>query len=264
VGRVTIGRWTDDLSVGDARIDAQHRSIFECAGALEADLAGSHPDHTARALAFLRRYALQHFTAEEALLQRAGYPELASHRDLHAALAAQVVEAEARFQGREPGAPEAVRAILARILDHIRAEDARFASCLQPRAKPADSHPLGRSLTAVEEDHHRLFRYIHDLGEAVRRGQGGAALEALMPQLETFCREHFRREELLMELTGYPGVDGHLAAHRELRDGLAGLGIRQREGADVSAEVLGLLDRWSLKHLTGEDFLLASYLWSRT
>ena len=30
-------------------------------------------------------------------------------------------------------------------------------------------------------------------------------------------------------------VDGHLAAHRELRDGLAGLGIRQREGADVSA-----------------------------
>ena len=49
-----------------------------------------------------------------------------------------------------------------------------------------------------------------------------------------------------------------------LKDGLAGLGIRHREGADVSAEVLGLLDRWSLKHLTGEDFLLASYLWSRT
>lgn len=260
---MTIERWTDDLSVGDARIDAQHRSIFERAGALEADLAAGHPDHPKRALAFLRRYAMQHFTAEEALLERAGYAALAVHRDIHQALTAQVVEAEARFEGGDPSAAGAVLGVLARILDHIRQEDAKFSSCLQPQPKSADSHPMGRSLLAVEEDHHRLFQYIHNLGEAVRRGQGRAALDELLPRLEAFCRDHFRREELLMELTGYPGVEGHLAAHRDLREGLEARARQHRDGLDAAAGVLELLDRWSLKHLTGEDFLLASYLWSR-
>lgn len=262
---MAIERWTDDLSVGDARIDAQHRSIFERAGALEAELATGHPDNPRRALAFLRRYAMQHFSAEEALLERAGYPELGPHREVHQALTAQVVEAEARFQGGDARAADAVLVVLARILAHIRQEDAKFCDCLRPRPQPkaTDSHPMGRSLLAVEEDHHRLFQYLHELGEAVRHGLGEAALDDLLPRLETFCRDHFRREELLMELTGYPGVEGHLAGHRELRDGLQALGERHRKGLETAAGVLDLLDQWSLKHLTGEDFLLASYLWSR-
>lgn len=262
---MAIQSWTDELSVGDQRIDAQHRSIFELAGAVEADLAEGRFEDLKRILAFLRRYVMQHFTAEEALLERAGYPQRERHRELHRELSGQVVEAEARFQKEDPRSSEAVAEVLVRIVDHIRIEDALYRSCLGELSRPiqAISHPLGRSLLAVEEDHHRLFQHIRELGEAVHTGQGEQKLQSLLPLLEEFCRDHFRREELLMEFTGYPGVETHQHGHCELRDNLAQLAEQQRNGLDVAAAVLELLDRWSLKHLTSEDFQLASYLWSR-
>lgn len=262
---MSIQSWTDELSVGDERIDAQHRSIFELAGAVEADLAEGRSEDLKRILAFLRRYVMQHFAAEEALLERAGYLQRERHLELHRELSGQVVEAEARFQKGEPSSGENVAEVLVRIVDHIRVEDALYRSCLGALSQPKQpiSHPLGRSLLAVEEDHHRLFKHIHELGMAVRAGQGEQKLQTLLPLLGEFCRDHFRREELLMEFSGYPGVETHNHGHCELRDNLAELADRYRNGLDAAAGVLELLDRWSLKHLTGEDFLLASYLWSR-
>ena len=262
--RVAIGRWTDDLSVGDARIDAQHRSIFDFAGVLEMDLANDSGGDPKRALAFLRRYVIQHFAAEETLLKRADYEKILQHQDLHRGLTAQVVEAEARFQDQDPRAAQSVVEVLVAIIEHIRNADAQFSGfiCSLSSRKSSDSHPLSRSLLAVEEDHHRLFQYIHDFGAAVKAGRARPVLENLLPELEDFCRDHFRREELLMELTGYTGADRHCTAHQELRDGLRELRERHQNGIDATKAMLDLLDRWSLEHLTGEDFLLASYLWS--
>jgi hemerythrin len=261
---VAIGSWTEELSVGDARLDAQHRSIFELAAAAEADLAQGRGEDLRRILAFLRRYVMQHFAAEEALLERAGYAQRDGHLELHRELSRQVVEAEARFQEGDPRSGEPVLEALARIIDHIRVEDALYRGCLRALSRPrqADGHPLGRSLLAVEEDHHRLFQHIRALREEVRAGRGRNGLDALLPQLEGFCRDHFRREELLMEISGYPGAERHCEGHCELRDGLATLAERHHDGSDVSTAMLGLLDRWSLQHLTSEDFQLASYLWS--
>jgi hemerythrin len=64
-----------------------------------------------------------------------------------------------------------------------------------------------------------------------------------------------------MELTAYPGMPAHKVSHQELREGLSQQLERHRQGLDSAVGVLELLDRWTLQHLTCEDFELASYLW---
>lgn len=256
-------RWTEDLSVGDARIDAQHRSIFEHVALLEADLAAGRGVDAQREVAFLRRYAMQHFAAEEALLERWAWPEGARHQRLHQDLAAAVLEAEARIQEGGEAAAAAAAGVVTGILDHIRMEDARFGAFFREHTRrTGEGHPLGRSLRAVEADHHLLFQHLHDLTAGIREGDGEAVLESLLPRLRAFCRDHFRREEMMMDLTGYAGAESHRAEHRDLRAGLEALGRLQAEGEPAAAQGLALLDRWTLAHLTGEDFRLAAFLWS--
>ncbi len=76
--------WEESLSIGVADIDAQHRHLIEMvnivAGAVELndgqDLAGA-------ALRSLCDYAVEHFAAEEALMDMDTYPEYDLHVSEH-------------------------------------------------------------------------------------------------------------------------------------------------------------------------------------
>ncbi|HMV00745.1 MAG TPA: bacteriohemerythrin [Rhodocyclaceae bacterium] len=69
--------WDDRFSVGVAEFDDQHRRLAELINQL-GDCIGQSAGSEAVAdvLSALSEYASTHFEAEEALLQRLGYPEL--------------------------------------------------------------------------------------------------------------------------------------------------------------------------------------------
>lgn len=84
--------WTDELVIGVEEIDAQHKSIVDKINELELALG----DRMACAnldelLQFLRDYTNQHFRAEEALMDRIGYPGLAEQREHHDAFSDNVI-----------------------------------------------------------------------------------------------------------------------------------------------------------------------------
>jgi hemerythrin len=70
--------WQDFYTVGEERIDEQHRTLFTMIN----ELAGDLPDRAER-LDKLLEYARYHFTAEEAILDARGYARLNDQRSEH-------------------------------------------------------------------------------------------------------------------------------------------------------------------------------------
>jgi hemerythrin len=78
--------WSDELSVGVARIDAQHRELIARTNALlEALPAGEGPASVAAVdtLMFLSDYVVHHFADEERFMAEVAFPGLPAHRVEH-------------------------------------------------------------------------------------------------------------------------------------------------------------------------------------
>jgi hemerythrin len=70
-------------SVGHDVLDAQHEAIASVLELTKKRVEADDPSGTARALAALWDEAVNHFTLEEALMEKFSYPELAAHRASH-------------------------------------------------------------------------------------------------------------------------------------------------------------------------------------
>jgi len=72
--------WEDCYSVGNPKLDEQHKKIFELASRLpeEVDVI-----ETRSLINQLNKYVLDHFSHEEELMQKIDFPLLAEHKLLH-------------------------------------------------------------------------------------------------------------------------------------------------------------------------------------
>jgi hemerythrin-like metal-binding protein/PAS domain S-box-containing protein len=80
--------WNDTFSVGVAEMDAQHRKLLILINQLvdcHATRDGTASEKFHDVLSSMFDYALVHFKAEEAYLQRIGYPQLSAHEKEHSA-----------------------------------------------------------------------------------------------------------------------------------------------------------------------------------
>jgi hemerythrin len=77
--------WTEDLAVGVEEIDSQHKELFRRIHTLvEAIKKGECKFVIDGVIKFLEEYAAHHFSEEEALMVRSGYPEYPRHKEQHA------------------------------------------------------------------------------------------------------------------------------------------------------------------------------------
>jgi hemerythrin len=87
--------WDDTYSVKVNRCDLEHQRLFGIINALQdAMSAGKGRNVVQRIVRELNAYAKTHFSSEEMLLERAGYPALARHRSEHQAFIAEVTHFE--------------------------------------------------------------------------------------------------------------------------------------------------------------------------
>jgi hemerythrin len=129
--------WRKEYEIGVERIDEQHRELFRRVGRLvEAFRAGKRAEVGAT-LAFLRTYVVEHFSAEQAEMVAAGYPEAAAHASAHARFVGDLVTLESRHD-HDPSSPWLATSLtidLARWLrDHILGMDQKLGEFLRSRA----------------------------------------------------------------------------------------------------------------------------------
>ncbi|MDR1597212.1 MAG: bacteriohemerythrin, partial [Treponema sp.] len=77
-------QWDDSFVTGIKLIDARHMRLFETVNRLlDACEQGKGQEELTKSLAFLTEYTIKHFSEEEALQQKYGYPEYQAHRQIH-------------------------------------------------------------------------------------------------------------------------------------------------------------------------------------
>ncbi|SDE97696.1 bacteriohemerythrin [Rhodospira trueperi] len=125
--------WGKDLETGIDLIDRDHRVLvdllnqaYDCIGAEEeASTLGS-------VLNTLVDYTQYHFAREERLMQAAGFPELALHREMHQKLSQRARESRSEYL-RNPGsvnAREVMEFLRSWLIDHILKQDFRYRSAV--------------------------------------------------------------------------------------------------------------------------------------
>jgi len=72
-------KWDDSYSVGDDRLDDQHKGLIRLINRLDSGIP------VPIALDELQTYVDEHFREEEAMLEAVGYPDLEAHKMQHAA-----------------------------------------------------------------------------------------------------------------------------------------------------------------------------------
>lgn len=130
--------WDESYSVGVALLDQHHRHLAELINRLAACAAERGvSENVAGILEALVSYAEYHFHHEEAMMEEAGYPGLAAHREEHLAFCERIADT----------CYTAMHGLIAIDLlldyltrwwkEHILSEDMNYRSALAPCQSPA-------------------------------------------------------------------------------------------------------------------------------
>lgn len=77
--------WKDDLSIGVTQIDSQHKELIQRIDSLfEACNKGKGRDEVQKVIDYLGDYVVTHFSDEEGLQKKYGYPGYNNHKAMHA------------------------------------------------------------------------------------------------------------------------------------------------------------------------------------
>ena len=91
--------WSDNMSVGVARIDKEHQKLIELINLLHSEMsAGKSNQVMDKVLDELIGYTKNHFATEEMLFRTYNYPQAAVHKQEHDSLTKKVLELQAEFK----------------------------------------------------------------------------------------------------------------------------------------------------------------------
>ena len=117
------------------------------------------------------------------------------------------------------------------------------------------SPALAVGIPEIDAQHQELFRRAERLVSALRAGDRGE-VEPLVRYLTDYVVEHFSAEERYMREIGYPGLEGHRAAHDTFREDLAEMvADYEKKGPTplVALTMHNWLSDWLRRHVGGLD-----------
>ena len=124
--------WNDSYSVQVEMCDKQHQRLFAIMNELaDAMRAGRGNDVVAKTVGDLLTYTRTHFQQEEGLMQKAGYPQLASHQAMHRKFEADVAALEQQTkEGRAANSIQVLNLLRDWLLNHIQKVDKQYSQPL--------------------------------------------------------------------------------------------------------------------------------------
>ncbi|THB71370.1 MAG: hypothetical protein D6E12_01355 [Desulfovibrio sp.] len=126
--------WTEDLSVNNTTLNAQHKKLLNMLNELETAILLNQGDvRYHEIITKMSNYAKEHFQTEEALLTEHAFPDVEEHISEHDEFVANLMilmfEPEA-----EDNTPENVLAFLKEwLVNHIMGTDKQYAAYLSER-----------------------------------------------------------------------------------------------------------------------------------
>lgn len=126
--------WKSTFSIGIDEIDDQHKTLFMY---LNKSMAGV--TNTDDIFDNLKAYAGLHFSGEEKLMRKIGYPGLEGHQQQHRLFVERVEELEKAVIGGEKQAVSLLVSFLRDwFLEHILTEDKNYANYMRTKMNEDD------------------------------------------------------------------------------------------------------------------------------
>lgn len=124
--------WSDELLIGIARIDEQHRWLVDKTNQLHDEFAKPDPDRNVVGgiLDGLLDYTVNHFIVEEELFQRHGYPETAAHKAEHDRFTSNVMALLEQFEEGADINDDVLNLVKEWLTHHILTVDKAYAPFL--------------------------------------------------------------------------------------------------------------------------------------
>jgi hemerythrin len=107
----------------------------------------------------------------------------------------------------------------------------------------------------VDRQHRQLFQLIAKLGRLVDVQASSGEIQAALAQFVRWAEIHFASEAMLLEATGYAGVEAHVKEHAAFLKTL-GRNVElsgSRPLAISEAKISALLTNWLQNHILEED-----------
>jgi hemerythrin len=138
--------WTDDLATGIDEIDEQHRELYLQVAALHEAMKSGAVGQAREIIAYLRRYAVDHFATEEEAMRAVRYPGLEAHRGEHRRFVEEYERHAERIAARaSPTAIVELSSWLSGWLrGHVRGADREMAAFLRTAGAGAADVPHPR------------------------------------------------------------------------------------------------------------------------
>ena len=115
------------------------------------------------------------------------------------------------------------------------------------------AHCVG--IDVIDDDHRKLVLLFNELLAACSVGAGSRIIERALDAATALTREHFMREEQLLEEAEYPRLAAHRQEHRALLKQLLSFGSQLTGGAPMSVDpnMVGFVREWAIRHILGHD-----------
>lgn len=111
---------------------------------------------------------------------------------------------------------------------------------------------LSVGIEEIDEQHKTLADCVTLVENAVIGRERWLAVHSALIRAADFARIHFAVEESLMRIHAFPGLEAHIAAHRQFSGHLEEL-QRRSLTTDVSEEMIAFIRGWLEQHVPTLD-----------
>lgn len=140
--------WDPALDLGIESIDIQHRRIVDNINRLHMAQMMSDRDKVREVLIDLIDYTKTHFTFEEELMEKSGYPALESHKGLHKAFIARIKKRSQEHISGQDVTQQLTADLKSWLLSHIKKDDREYAPFVL-RSLDKNSSWIGRAVKGL-------------------------------------------------------------------------------------------------------------------
>ncbi len=119
---------------------------------------------------------------------------------------------------------------------------------------------LSLGIKELDDDHKKLLSIINRLSEEIENDKAQDVIYAIFAELESYSKEHCRREEDLLRECNYKDLDEHIEKHNAFAEKIPELKVKLLKSKDAKfeKEVVSFLIDWLLEHIIDEDIPLIS------
>jgi hemerythrin-like metal-binding protein len=121
-------KWDDSFSVGVVAMDDQHKKLFRMVNDLYKAMKAKRAKEAMNGIVDeLISYTAMHFKEEEQVMAKAGYPDLAKHKEIHKALVGKVLDVQKKLKsGQATVGIDLLNFLKDWLVNHIKGTDKKY------------------------------------------------------------------------------------------------------------------------------------------